>query len=401
MKNAVMVLVAAVALVAALSGPAWGGTVIVQQGLNGYTSAQDTTLEGHPNWDVQPMRWSNLGGRQYLYTYSASWNEPVPGVHDERTSLLQFGNLNAAIGAAPADVTSAVLQIQLDPNQLWGGVVKVSKMLTNWQGGTGGLAACDVNGVPVVPPTTALWSWDYPDYSLPVDGANHFYRNAPTVAPAVANWTPVQTLNSGNVVYSMPAPAGLAHVQYNNSIDSDSTTCAKPDPTTVSGWPYLPDPTRGWQQAPSLVDLLADARTAPQWAVDGGNLYIDVNPALAASYGISYYLNGDKWAGTGAYDATDTNLGDLRAMTFHTNPDGTGTVTLDVTDLVQGWLADPSSNFGVELSDTGDANYLAYMSSEFPDVSQRPQLIVDTVPEPATMALLAIGGLATLIRKRK
>jgi hypothetical protein len=86
---------------------------------------------------------------------------------------------------------------------------------------------------------------------------------------------------------------------------------------------------------------------------------------------------------------------------------GMGKVSFDVTDLVRGWFADPSTNFGVELSQRGVApipqgpgerpRFAAslYASSAFGDPSARPVLEIAPVPVPAA-GLLLVGGVAAL-----
>lgn len=93
-----------------------------------------------------------------------------------------------------------------------------------------------------------------------------------------------------------------------------------------------------------------------------------------------------------------------------------GTLEFDITSLVRTWLADPSSNFGLQVSqrevveipqpDGMRERYAAglYASSAFEDPSMRPSLELAPVPVPAA-ALLLGGGLAMLagfgrLRKR-
>ena len=82
-----------------------------------------------------------------------------------------------------------------------------------------------------------------------------------------------------------------------------------------------------------------------------------------------------------------------------------GAVNIDVTSI----LSD-LENYGILLNlDTsgGDVpvtfennNGAAYFSNEAGDAQVRPLLTVDYVPEPATLGLLAIGGLTMLRRRR-
>ncbi|MBL8698647.1 MAG: DNRLRE domain-containing protein [Alphaproteobacteria bacterium] len=85
-------------------------------------------------------------------------------------------------------------------------------------------------------------------------------------------------------------------------------------------------------------------------------------------------------------------------------------VTFDVTGLVKDWLDDPSGNLGVRLSqpdilasDAGRPIASLYLSSTAADPSLRPFLAIETVPEPATSALLGagVGMIAWKTRRRR
>ncbi len=83
------------------------------------------------------------------------------------------------------------------------------------------------------------------------------------------------------------------------------------------------------------------------------------------------------------------------------------TVRFDVTELLKGWLNDPASNLGVEVSQLGLAaipqgdgmkdRFAAglFASSASADPSMRPSLEVAPVPLPAP-AMLLLGGIAVL-----
>jgi hypothetical protein len=87
----------------------------------------------------------------------------------------------------------------------------------------------------------------------------------------------------------------------------------------------------------------------------------------------------------------------------------TGTVDFNVTMAVQSWLAG-GSNYGFFLKTgptifgvPGTPNWNITMGSfNNPNASDRPQLILEVVPEPSTWALVA-GGVSTLLifRRRK
>jgi hypothetical protein len=78
-------------------------------------------------------------------------------------------------------------------------------------------------------------------------------------------------------------------------------------------------------------------------------------------------------------------------------------VTFDVTTLVQGWLADPATNFGVSVRQrdvvlNGGSVQAIYHSAAN---ANRPFLYVGPVPEPsAAVAVLAVGSLLAVRRRR-
>ncbi|HNC20010.1 DNRLRE domain-containing protein [Accumulibacter sp.] len=71
-------------------------------------------------------------------------------------------------------------------------------------------------------------------------------------------------------------------------------------------------------------------------------------------------------------------------------------VSFDLTGLLQDWLSDPTTNFGVELlqpdiviADSGRPIASLYASSASANAATRPFLEISAIPEPSTFALLA------------
>lgn len=66
--------------------------------------------------------------------------------------------------------------------------------------------------------------------------------------------------------------------------------------------------------------------------------------------------------------------------------------------VVQGWLTDPQTNLGVKINSSSSPAFEVYGSGAGAEF--RPTLIVETAPEPAALAALAVGA-AALLRRRK
>lgn len=92
------------------------------------------------------------------------------------------------------------------------------------------------------------------------------------------------------------------------------------------------------------------------------------------------YDVGKAWEVAGARGTLDRETATVGSVT----PTSVGkvTVTLDRA-VVQGWVDDPSTNYGIIIADPNNTNGADFYSREAADASQRPQLTVNT-SAPAT-----------------
>jgi len=118
---------------------------------------------------------------------------------------------------------------------------------------------------------------------------------------------------------------------------------------------------------------------------------------------MNIYAVTQTWSETAVTWNNQPTLGATVYATSNANPGSLESVMWDVTDLVQAWYDGAIANNGLEIRSSG-TNQLHFLSSnEQAPGTFGPNLAITygPVPEPATMALLAVGGLAPLIRRRK
>ena len=120
------------------------------------------------------------------------------------------------------------------------------------------------------------------------------------------------------------------------------------------------------------------------------------------------YPNTDTWSNAGAKSTThdrDTAYGVTQRL--GSNPGYAVAVTWsgnNVKDVVSQWYAGSRLNYGwvVDFTDSNeDGQGVHFRSSEYPSDLIRPKLdFTYIIPEPATLGLLLLGGLALLRRRR-
>lgn len=99
------------------------------------------------------------------------------------------------------------------------------------------------------------------------------------------------------------------------------------------------------------------------------------------------------------YDTHVQNPGVTPVGTF--NFTDLSTEYVDVTATVNGWINDSTTNKGFALFQTAGSGNVELASMTYPtDENLRPAL-VDVVPEPSSSAMLALGSLALLARRKK
>ncbi|MFM7207772.1 MAG: alkaline phosphatase family protein [Planctomycetaceae bacterium] len=107
------------------------------------------------------------------------------------------------------------------------------------------------------------------------------------------------------------------------------------------------------------------------------------------------------WSSLGAGVSTD-DVEAVAAAEFHVVPNAAdSTAIFDVTASLRAWQADPATNHGWLLENSGVEDWV-WFSSEVWTSDMRPELsVVYAVPEPTTATLAASFGIALIVRRRR
>ena len=157
------------------------------------------------------------------------------------------------------------------------------------------------------------------------------------------------------------------------------------------------------QDTDADIDMYAMTVANAGW-IDGTGVFV---PALPGESAWNWHDEPNGWAGTGGPFDDATDLGALQDSIVADGEDAANTeyvFELDIP-LVQGWIDNPSTNAGVIIKIRDEANVGVAVQCYASEINYwnpyRPHLEIDYTPEPATIGLLSLGGLAMLRRKRR
>lgn len=123
-------------------------------------------------------------------------------------------------------------------------------------------------------------------------------------------------------------------------------------------------------------------------------LYVDVKEALAdwveatATWN-SFYANPSPQVGT-------TVLGTMEFEQVG-NVAWESVTSSELSDVVQGWVDAPSTNHGVYIESRDIVGYWAQTTNNW----MSPYIVVEYIPEPATLIMMAAGGTLAFFRRKK
>lgn len=126
----------------------------------------------------------------------------------------------------------------------------------------------------------------------------------------------------------------------------------------------------------------------------------DSTAMSTGAYRVFYSKGWNGPYGAWASAATDTTGTMWDSFAFNQDLTNTplGWIEFDVTGAVQEWVDGTAPNYGFAFFTNTAWTGMIFHSAEYADSSLRPQLVVDYVPEPATVLLIALGSV--LLRRR-
>ncbi len=151
------------------------------------------------------------------------------------------------------------------------------------------------------------------------------------------------------------------------------------------------------------IDLYAITAANSGW-IQGTGVFAPAAPGESAW---NWHDEPNGWAGTGGPFDDATDLGALQDSIVADGEDAANTqyiFDLDIA-LVQGWVDNPASNAGVLIKIRDEVNKGTAVQIYASEINYynpyRPNLVITYTPEPMTIGLLSLGGLALLRRKRR
>jgi hypothetical protein len=84
-----------------------------------------------------------------------------------------------------------------------------------------------------------------------------------------------------------------------------------------------------------------------------------------------------------------------------TSIDGFGPVTFDVTSIVNDWLDGSNTIFAIALTGTNDTSGNGFLHGFLNNTESPGSTFLTVVPEPASVALIGLGGVALIARRRR
>ena len=214
-----------------------------------------------------------------------------------------------------------------------------------------------------------------------------------------ANWNNI-TLSVGGTTgapTTFPgATQGGNHIDLTDSTGSDSSVDMTSTGTFWSNYANVSSPNQGVTGDGGLLQgylNLNDAETISlgglaTWAPNGYKVYavFDIGP-FSRTYGISMNDGGPNQTYWSADTITDSDTGN------------TGTVSWLQTNATTSGTAVSDANWAVYGTFTGDTLTISGTNSGGRSVLSGFQVVA--VPEPSSAALLGLGGLALIVRRRK